>query len=320
MARSTSATPATRPSPTSMSRRSTSPARPGRASASSATATSSSAVGPARMSSSSTSCSRTGRCRTTCSRRSGRTSIRPSAARSTSTSWGTVSTTGSSSSATPCPSTAFRSRTHSMEVWIGLNSDTNPAEDITFNYANAQPGGEGGFGTIGAENKFGNRGAMIYADGTGSLPDPENDVRITTTPGTVHAATITYDAKAQGGGASRQVVAQLRDADQQRVPRDQLRLRQWDHRPLTSHPDHGFERPGTAGAFGFPGSPLNSRRCRSVVRAGRRHATGHPDPGPSGAGRRRAGSRPPRAGRGWRSCRRGRPPAASRIRPPPRPG
>ena len=41
---------------------------------------------------------------------------------------------------------------------------------------------------------------MVYGDGTGDLPDPENDVKISTTPGTVQAATITYSATAQGGG------------------------------------------------------------------------------------------------------------------------
>ena len=50
---------------------------------------------------------------------------------------------------------------HTMQIWIGLDTDTNPGEDISFAYADAQPGGDGGFGTIGAENKFGNRGAII---------------------------------------------------------------------------------------------------------------------------------------------------------------
>ena len=83
-----------------------------------------------------------------------------------------------------------------MEIWIGLDSDADPGEDITFNYGTNVGAGEGGFATIGAENKFGNRGAVTFIDGTGTLPDPENDVLVTTTPGTVHEAVVTFKAKA----------------------------------------------------------------------------------------------------------------------------
>jgi hypothetical protein len=93
------------------------------------------------------------------------------------------------------------SRTHTMQIWIGSDTDAHPGEDITFVYGNAQPSGEGGFGTIGAENKFGNRGEMVYGDGDGTLPGTADAVLVTSTPGTVHSAGFSFKATAAGGGA-----------------------------------------------------------------------------------------------------------------------
>ncbi len=212
-------------------------------------------------------------------------------------------------------------RTHSMEVWIGLNSDANPGEDITFTYANAQPSGEAGFGTIGAENKFGNRGAIDLrrrdrrpAGSRERRPDHEHPGH---RPGGHHHL-LRHGA---GRGQARHVVAQLRDIDQQRVPRDQLRLRQRDDRgPLTLRLGRTRTPRLRRGVRLSATVSLSSRRCRSVARAGRCRATGRSDPGPSGPGRRRAGIRSPRAGQGWPRCRSGRRPGGSSSRPPRMPG
>jgi uncharacterized repeat protein (TIGR01451 family) len=87
-------------------------------------------------------------------------------------------------------------RTNSFEVWIGLNTDANPAEDITFTYGTLQGNGDGGFMTVGAENKFGNRGANYYYNGTGTLPTSTTELRVTGTPGAPgEVKTITFQAK-----------------------------------------------------------------------------------------------------------------------------
>jgi subtilisin family serine protease len=67
---------------------------------------------------------------------------------------------------------------NSFQVWIGLNG----VEDISFVYG-AVTGGAGGLLTVGAENKFGNRGANVYANGTGTLPGPATELVVTSTPG-----------------------------------------------------------------------------------------------------------------------------------------
>lgn len=57
-----------------------------------------------------------------------------------------------------------------FQVWIGVNTDTNPGEDISFVYGPDISAGDGGFLTVGAENKFGNSGATTYFNGVGSPP------------------------------------------------------------------------------------------------------------------------------------------------------
>jgi len=71
---------------------------------------------------------------------------------------------------------------HDMNIWIGLNTDPNPGEDISFVYGTNAAGGDGGFGTVGAENLFGNRGDNYYVDGTGTLPVTGTQLVVTTTP------------------------------------------------------------------------------------------------------------------------------------------
>jgi hypothetical protein len=82
-----------------------------------------------------------------------------------------------------------------FEVWIGLNNDANPAEDISFAFGPIQGNGDGGLMTVGAENLFGNRGANYYYNGTGTLPAEGTQLVVTGTPGVPSAAqTITFTA------------------------------------------------------------------------------------------------------------------------------
>ncbi len=68
--------------------------------------------------------------------------------------------------------------TNSFQVWIGLNG----VEDVSFVYG-AVTGGADGLLTVGAENKFGNRGTNVYANGTGTPPGPMTELVVTSTPG-----------------------------------------------------------------------------------------------------------------------------------------
>ncbi|HLF28277.1 MAG TPA: S8 family serine peptidase [Anaerolineae bacterium] len=87
-------------------------------------------------------------------------------------------------------------RTDTFQIWIGINGDANPAEDITFTYGTLQGNGDLGFLTVGAENLFGNRGQNYYVDGAGTLPTAGTELRVTGTPpvpGDAHI--ITFQAK-----------------------------------------------------------------------------------------------------------------------------
>jgi hypothetical protein len=93
-------------------------------------------------------------------------------------------------------------RTASFQIWIGVNNDANPAEDITYAYGTLQGNGDGGFLTVGAENVFGNRGQNRYFNGTGTLPVNGTQLRVTGTagaPGGTH--TITFQVKGVTAGA-----------------------------------------------------------------------------------------------------------------------
>ena len=74
--------------------------------------------------------------------------------------------------------------TNSFQVWIGYNG----VEDITFTYGEDISDGDGGFLTVGAENKFGNTGGQVYFDGAGDAPAPsfpagDYHVLVSSTPG-----------------------------------------------------------------------------------------------------------------------------------------
>lgn len=85
---------------------------------------------------------------------------------------------------------------NSFQVWIGYSG----FEDISFTYGETLSDGDGGFLTVGAENKFGNTGGQIYFDGVGEVPAPsfpagDYHVVVFSTPGAPgETMEITYSA------------------------------------------------------------------------------------------------------------------------------
>ncbi len=86
-------------------------------------------------------------------------------------------------------------KTVTFEIWIGINGDAHPGEDISIAYGPVNGNGDGGLLTVGAENLFGNRGANFYYNGTGTLPAAGTQLRVTGTPGQASAPhVVTYTA------------------------------------------------------------------------------------------------------------------------------
>lgn len=84
----------------------------------------------------------------------------------------------------------------SFQIWIGLNG----YEDISFTYGPVADG-DGGYLTVGAENKFGNAGQNWYVNGTGTLVTAGSEVRVTSVPGMPgETHTITYTARGEDSG------------------------------------------------------------------------------------------------------------------------
>jgi len=69
--------------------------------------------------------------------------------------------------------------TNSFEIWIGIDGDANPGEDITYAYGNVGAG-DLGLLTVGAEDKTGTVGAVFYFNGAGTLPTSGTDLRVST--------------------------------------------------------------------------------------------------------------------------------------------
>lgn len=81
--------------------------------------------------------------------------------------------------------------TDTFEVWIGING----VEDISIAYGLIQGNGDNGLLTVGAENKFGNRGANYYYNGIGTLPADGDQLSVTGIPGIPgETHTITFTA------------------------------------------------------------------------------------------------------------------------------
>ena len=71
---------------------------------------------------------------------------------------------------------------NSFQVWIGVDGDANPGQDISFTYGTLQGRGDGGLLTVGAENRFGNSGESEYYNGEGTLPVQGTELVVTTDP------------------------------------------------------------------------------------------------------------------------------------------
>jgi subtilisin family serine protease len=91
-------------------------------------------------------------------------------------------------------------RLASFQIWLGINSDAHPEEDISYAFGTIQGNGDGGFLTVGAENKFGNRGQNQYFNGSGILPAAGTQLRVTTTAGSVSSHAITFQARGVTAG------------------------------------------------------------------------------------------------------------------------
>lgn len=88
-------------------------------------------------------------------------------------------------------------RTASFQVWIGLSG----TQDVSFAYGTVQGNGDGGLLTVGAENRFGNRGQNYYFNGAGTLPAAGTQLVVTSTPGAPGGSrTITFSAKGRSLG------------------------------------------------------------------------------------------------------------------------
>jgi fibronectin type III domain protein len=90
--------------------------------------------------------------------------------------------------------------TTTFQMWIGVNGDAHPVEDITYSYgANTGTGTPEGL-TRGAENRDGTSGKMIVPPPANPTPSGSS-FRVNTTPPTAGGtAEITYKASAQFGG------------------------------------------------------------------------------------------------------------------------
>ena len=92
----------------------------------------------------------------------------------------------------------------SFQIWIGLNSDANPGEDVSIAYGPilGNANGDGGFLSVGAENRTGTNGGVIYFNGTGTLPSEGTELRVTGTPPAAGGNVIfTYNASAKKNGS-----------------------------------------------------------------------------------------------------------------------
>jgi len=87
---------------------------------------------------------------------------------------------------------------HTFQIWLGLSGDASPGQDITFEYDTQTGIGDGGILTVGAENKFGNRGETVYFNGepAANLPADGDQWVVNSTPGQPgETHTITFQAK-----------------------------------------------------------------------------------------------------------------------------
>jgi len=69
--------------------------------------------------------------------------------------------------------------THSFEVWIGIEADASPGQDVSYAYGTNTGNGDGGFASVGAENGDGTSGGNTYYNGVGTLPTNGTELQVT---------------------------------------------------------------------------------------------------------------------------------------------
>jgi hypothetical protein len=94
------------------------------------------------------------------------------------------------------------SNTHSFQIWIGVQGDANPGEDVSIAYGANTGNGDGGFLTVGAENENGVLGNASYFNGVGTLPTNGTQLRVTFTSNLI----ASFDATPDSGAAPLHVV------------------------------------------------------------------------------------------------------------------
>jgi uncharacterized repeat protein (TIGR01451 family) len=102
------------------------------------------------------------------------------------------------------PNWSSTAQRNSFQAWIPYASNTGASSqtEITYAYGPVMSAGDGGFATVGAENFNGTKGAMLYFDGVGTLPQPGGSATVTSTasePGETH--TIRFQATGRTPGA-----------------------------------------------------------------------------------------------------------------------
>ncbi|MFU8839466.1 MAG: hypothetical protein ACNA8R_01935 [Nitriliruptoraceae bacterium] len=104
------------------------------------------------------------------------------------------------------PNWSNTSQVNSFQIWIPLLSNTGDESqtEITYAYGPELSAGDGGFLTVGAENVDGTKGAMLYFDRNGTLPQPDSSATVTwpePEPEPDQTHTITYRAVGRTPGA-----------------------------------------------------------------------------------------------------------------------
>jgi hypothetical protein len=94
---------------------------------------------------------------------------------------------------------------NSFQIWIPYATNPSSSPDISFTYG-AVSNGDGGYLTVGAENRFGNRGGNLFSnDGVtptvGTRPNTTTEAAVTSAPGAPGESKVfTYKAQAVSGG------------------------------------------------------------------------------------------------------------------------
>ncbi len=71
---------------------------------------------------------------------------------------------------------------NSFQIWLPFATNPTSSPDIAFVYGPVS-GGDAGYLTVGAENRFGNRGGTLYVDGVGTPPNPATEAAISSAAG-----------------------------------------------------------------------------------------------------------------------------------------